>query len=152
MPAHVAAPEPWAELVAAIADGRLAEVIAAARDALCWRQNAHYSDAAFLERYRYCELMGPGGHSPHDTYSMGLLYLAPHTLYPGHAHPAEECYHILTHGSQWSAGGCAWQHRAAGERVLHRSGVVHAMCTVDYPLLACYLWRGDLTAPAELRN
>ncbi|NJN51782.1 MAG: hypothetical protein HC809_08390 [Gammaproteobacteria bacterium] len=133
-----------------VADPMLADRLRAAAAALCWRQNLTYTDQAFLARYRYCELVGPTGHARDHEHAMGLLYLAPHTTYPAHAHPASESYHVLTDGSQWSAAGSPWQDRRAGERIVHGSNVIHAMRTTRSALLAIYVWGGDLTRPATL--
>ena len=144
-------------------DGSVA-VVAAVRDAasaLRWRQNQSYSDTAFLPSYAYSELVGPSGHARHDRYAIGLLYLAPRTFYPAHAHPAEEAYHVLSGASEWwqgepagaaSAGSAADASalRAPGARVLHPSGVMHAMRSGSRPLLALYIWRGDIGVAAQL--
>lgn len=141
-----------------------AAVVAAVREAasaLRWRQNQSYSDTAFLPSYAYSELVGPSGRARNDRYAIGLLYLAPGTFYPAHAHPAEEAYHVLSGASEWwqgepagaaSAGSAADASalRAPGARVLHPSGVMHAMRSGSRPLLALYIWRGDIGVAAQL--
>ena len=115
-----------------------------------WRQNPTYTDEWFLGRYAYCELLGPNGLVPHMTASIGLLYLAPDTMYPPHAHPAEEAYHLLAGVSEWQAAADPLTWRSPGERMEHPSGVSHAMRSGPTPMLALYLWRGDLVTPARL--
>ena len=141
-----------------------AAIVAAVRDAaraLRWRQNQSYTDTAFLRSYAYAELVGPSGHARHDRYAIGLLYLAPGTFYPAHAHPAEEAYHVLAGASEWwqgelagaasaSSAADASALRAPGDRVLHPSGVMHAMRSGSRPLLALYIWRGDIGVAAQL--
>lgn len=151
-PSVVAAPNGWTDVLGGLVDPGLARSLADAADALCWRQNPAYVDTRFLASYRYCELIGPKGHAYSVEYAVGFLYLAPHTVYPMHDHPAQECYHVLTSGSQWRAGGGHWQQREQGERILHDSGVAHAMRTDDAALLAIYLWRGDIETPARLAS
>lgn len=119
-------------------------------DALCWRQNPNYTDRRFLDGYAYCELLGPSGHLHHDTISAGLLLLQPDLLYPEHAHPATETYVVLSGRSQWRQGNAHWQTRIAGELITHATMEVHAMHSGTDPLLAAYLWEGDLAQAARL--
>ena len=116
--------------------------------AMPWRQNPTYTDESFLRRYAYCELLGPTGLVPHAKVSVGLLYLAPGTFYPPHAHPAEEAYHLLAGASEWQAGAGVMTPRSPGDRMEHPSGVSHAMRSGKTPMLALYVWRGDLFTPA----
>lgn len=146
----VAMPGAWLEVTGAVGDPGLAHSLGDAASALCWRQNPSYTNQAFLGRYCYCELIGPKGHAHSDEYAVGLLYLAAHTEYPMHDHPAQECYHVLTRGSRWRVGSDDWQQRAPGDRILHDSGVAHGMRTHDSALLAIYLWRGAIETPARL--
>ncbi len=124
--------------------------LSALSDALVWRQNPNYTDRRFLDGYAYCELMGPSGHLHHDTISAGLLLLEPGLIYPEHAHPATETYVVLSGRAQWRQGDAGWQTRLAGERIMHASMEVHAMHNGSEPLLAAYLWQGDLTQAARL--
>ncbi len=82
--------------------------------AMPWRQNPTYTDESFLSRYAYCELVGPTGLVSHAKVSIGLLYLAPGTFYPPHAHPAEEAYHLLAGSSEWQAGSGVMTPRSPG--------------------------------------
>lgn len=116
---------------------------------MSWRQNPTYTDESFLARYAYCELLGPVGLMPHATISVGLLFLAPGTRYPPHAHPAEEAYHLLAGVSEWQAGAAPLTWRSPGDRMEHPGGVSHAMRSGTTPMLALYVWRGDLTTPSR---
>jgi quercetin dioxygenase-like cupin family protein len=115
-----------------------------------WRRNPGYSDPAFLERYAYTELVGPHGRIPHTEVSFGLLALAPHTLYPAHAHPAVESYVVLLGTADWCAGDAPWTPRPPGSLVHHPSGIAHAMRTADEPLVAAFFWTGALDTPARI--
>ncbi len=117
--------------------------------ALPWRQNPTYTDESFLGRYAYCELVGPTGLAPHAKVSIGLLHLAPGAFYPSHAHPAEEAYHLLAGSSEWQSGAGVMTRRSPGDRMEHPSGVSHAMRAGTTPMLALYVWRGDLVTPAR---
>ncbi|MDA1075570.1 MAG: dimethylsulfonioproprionate lyase family protein [Proteobacteria bacterium] len=127
----------------------LGPALSAARSLLHWQRNPNYAQAAFVHNYCYCELMGPEGHARNPHFALGLLYLNEHTHYPAHAHPAEEIYHVLTANSQWRSGSKAWQVHTAGDRIFHPARVPHEMKTHDQPLLALYLWRGDILTKAE---
>ena len=127
----------------------LAAMVRDALPSLVWRQNPTYRDAAFLARYAYCELVGPNGHVHADHMSAGLLALAPDTHYPSHAHPAEEVYHLLSGASAWQRGDEPWTQRLPGARIEHPSNVPHTMRASSEPLLALYLWRGAIAAPAR---
>ncbi len=119
-----------------------------ARD-LAWRQSYAPADfgQAFLDRYAWTELFGLSGPLASATVACGFLLLGPDTLYPAHAHAAEELYVPLAGAALWSRGGEGWVSRAPGEPIHHPSWVPHAMRTGAEPLLALYLWRGgDLAA------
>jgi mannose-6-phosphate isomerase-like protein (cupin superfamily) len=119
-------------------------------DALCWRQNPNYADQGFLDGYAYCELLGPTGHLFHDNVSVGLLLLQPDLIYPEHSHPATETYVVLSGHAQWRQGNASWRARAPGEIIHHTSMEAHAMHSGNEPLLAAYLWQGDLSQAARL--
>ena len=140
------------DLHALVTDAATQPVLAAlgvAAPWLRWQRNTTYRDADFLRRYAYCELLGPSGIAQHASFSAGLLYLAPRTFYPPHAHPAEEAYHVLAGHGTWQQGHAAAAVRPPGARVLHPPHVPHAMRSDHTPLLALYQWRGDITAPAR---
>ncbi len=139
--------------IAALSEPRREALIASLRrvsGSLRWQRNPTYTDPVFLRRYAYTELLGPSGPVPNTTISAGFLYLAPQTYYPPHAHPAEEIYHLIAGPSIWQQGDQPGTECGAGSRIVHRSGVAHSMRSGDQPMLALYLWRGDLSSPARL--
>ena len=148
---EVAAPIPLSvdELVGTERLEPLLTVLRAQMGRLKWRQNPTYTDKLILGRYAYCELLGPTGLVSHPTVSAGLLYLAPGTMYPPHAHPAEEAYHLLAGISEWQAGSAALTWRSPGDRMEHPRGISHSMRSGTTPMLALYVWRGDLATPAR---
>ena len=89
-------------------------------------------------------LIGGGG------YALGVLLLGPGLTYPPHAHPANEVYYIVGGSAEWRRGDGPWTSRATGSLVQHPSGLVHATRTGDDPLLALYLWWGDIETHARL--
>jgi hypothetical protein len=117
---------------------------------LHWRQNPTYADADFLVGYGYYELFGPVGHVRDDSTAIGLLLLAPHIVYPEHAHAATETYLVIGGRAQWRQGDGRWRERVAGERIEHGAHEPHAMRTAAGPLLAAYLWHDHLHERARL--
>src|SRR5262245_52312197 len=95
---------PAALAAAAAVDAQLARTLAALSPCLSWRQNPNYvrqpPARRFLENYGYAVIAGPGGIIP-ARLAAGVLLLGPGTLYPAHAHPAEEIYLVLDAMSAW---------------------------------------------------
>lgn len=124
---------------------------------LAWTQNPNYRRAPpsgdFLDRYGYAVIAGPRNGSPplveHATLALGVLLLGPATHYPLHRHPATEIY-VPLNAAEWWRGDGPWREEAPGAVILHPSGVPHATRTGGSPLLAIYLWSGDLATHARL--
>jgi mannose-6-phosphate isomerase-like protein (cupin superfamily) len=133
---------------------RLAVVLRELGPRLAWRQNPNYSTALpgthFLENYGYVEIVGRGGLAVSDRVAAGLLLLGPETAYPPHAHPATEHYFVLNGTARWGLGSGPSTVRPPGRLIYHPSGVPHEMRTEKEPLLALYLWQGDLLTAARL--
>ena len=125
---------------------------------LSWTQNPNYRrrppDPGFLDNYGYAVIAGPPqAASPplvvEHRLAMGVLLLGPGTHYPLHAHPAAELYLALGAGDWWRDAG-PWRHEAAGAVIHHPPHMPHALRAGPTPLLAAYLWRGDLATAARL--
>jgi hypothetical protein len=128
---------------------RLCTMLHDAAHELAWRQTYTPADvaagtieAAFLDRYGWCELIGPRGEIGSDRIACGFLLLGPDTHYPAHQHEAEELYVPLSGSAAWRQGNRDWQQRQPGTLIHHASSETHAMRTAAEPLLALYLWRG----------
>ena len=76
----------------------------------------------------------------------GLMHLPPHVNYPEHAHDATETWTILYGESEWNLGTAAKEDRLVrpGEHLHIESGVGHAVKTHEAPLLAFYIWTGEV--------
>jgi len=124
---------------------------------LVWSQNPNYRRKPpapdFLDRYGYAVIAGPGEGPPaligHAALALGVLLLGPRMLYPEHHHPATELYVPLNVGEWWRGSG-PWRTEAPGIVIHHGPEVVHATRAGDAPLLAIYLWSGDLGTHARL--
>ena len=124
---------------------------------LSWTQNPNYRrrppDASFLDHYGYAVIAGPADGPPalatDPRLALGVLLLGPGTHYPLHAHPAVEVYYTLTPGEWWRDDG-PWRQPPPGTAIYHPPNVRHATRAGFVPLLALYLWRGDLATHASL--
>lgn len=146
---HAASGTPAQALVPA-----LAELVGHAH----WTQNPHYRGqppaAGFLDAYGYFVLAGPADGPPAFVecpgLACGVLLLGPGTLYPAHRHPAAELYVPLAGDAAWQRGDDDWRDEPAGAVIHHAPGVSHAMRAGPGPLLAIYLWMGELAIHARL--
>ncbi|HKC96700.1 MAG TPA: dimethylsulfonioproprionate lyase family protein [Methylomirabilota bacterium] len=125
---------------------------------LSWAQNPNYRrrppDPTFLDHYGYAVVAGPADGPPalavDSRLAVGVLLLGPGAHYPLHAHPAIEVYYTLTAGAAWWRADGPWRCEPAGAFIHHEPGVRHATRAGASPLLAVYLWRGDLATHARL--
>jgi hypothetical protein len=125
---------------------------------LSWTQNPNYRrrppDATFLDNYGYAVIAGPADGPPalavDPRLALGVLLLGPHAHYPLHAHPAVEVYYTLTAAGEWWRDDGPWRTEPAETAIHHAPNVRHAARTGALPLLAIYLWSGDLATHASL--
>ncbi len=107
----------------------------------------------FLPRFANGEGIGPDGRLRHDRLILGLFLLGPDTLYPAHAHPAEEFYIVLdgTPAFQVGAGG-EFVARPPGSVILHHANVCHAIRSGGEAFYGVFGWRGEIDAPSWYRD
>ena len=138
--------------------GPAATVAAAARPfaaALGWRHWYRVDDRLpdFSQSYAHAEIVGPLGPVVSQDLRCGLILMAPHTLYPSHAHSAVELYLVLGGSAEWQRGAEPWARRPPGAFILHPTRIGHAMRSGAEPLLALYAWHGvlesDLVMPLD---
>lgn len=118
--------------------------------ALSWRYGypEHPEWPGLAERLAFAPLIGTRAPFTDAAAHLGLTLIAPATHYPLHAHPAIELYLVLSGTAEWRVSEAPFAPRPPGALILHASGIGHAMRTGTEPLLALYVWRGDLvTAP-----
>ncbi len=135
----------------------LAELYNAARNAFGQVRWTEFYEAdswskSFLPSFANGEGIGPDGRLQHDEIILGLFLLGPNTVYPEHAHPAEEFYLVLTGNPEFNVGGKGFEFHEAGSVVLHHSNVSHAIRTSDEPFYAIYGWRGEIGARSWYRD
>lgn len=167
---HIAAPVPpatlpvLAHLPRATAAGRLhlpaaGEALRTAAAGAAWTQTSAYvarpPGPRFLDGYAHATLAGPADGAPSGmtagggpSVALGLLLLGPGVHYPHHRHPADEVYLPLS-AARWSHEvGAPLREESPGELLHHRPEQAHAMGAGAQPLLAVYVWTGDVTASA----
>ena len=116
---------------------------------MAWSQNANYtadSAASTLKNgYCYAAISGPDGPVFRAAPRGGLALFGPGVDYPAHNHAPKEVYLVLTPGAQWQLDHGEWFDVQAGDVIYHRPWQVHAMRTLDRPMLAFAGWmeRGD---------
>lgn len=150
----------WDEAIASArrAGASLANTVDSLAPILSWTQNPNYRrtppDAGFLEHYGYAVIVGPADGPPalaiDPRLALGVLLLGPGTHYPLHSHPAIEVYYTLTEEGEWWRDAGPWRSEPSGSAIYHAPNVPHATRTQSSPLLAIYLWQGDLETHASL--
>ncbi|MCH1868084.1 dimethylsulfonioproprionate lyase family protein [Nocardioides sp. CFH 31398] len=147
---------------AAGVDAGLVELVRRLAPAAAWTQTADYllhpPSPGFLDGYAHATLVGPpdGGAAPDGEpttsgVSVGLLLLGRDVHYPPHHHPADEVYLPLGDADWLDDDATSYRARPAGSPLHHRPWQAHAMRTASRPLLAVYLWSGDVTTPSHWR-
>ncbi len=138
--------------------GPAAPVAAAARPfaaGLGWRHwyRVDHKLPDFSRSYAHAEIVGPSGPVVSQDMRCGFILMAPHTLYPAHAHSAVELYLVLGGTAEWQRGAEPWLRRPPGAFILHPSRIDHAMRSAEQPLLALFAWHGvlesDLVMPLD---
>ena len=109
-----------------------------------WRQTYSISEVGedFANRHCYFELIGPTGHFYNDAIRGFICYWGENLHYKWHSHEAEEMYYILG-GKALFRTKTMTKVLKASETRFHKSWESHAMETLEEPLLAFILWRGN---------
>jgi hypothetical protein len=103
----------------------------------------------FPVAHAFVSLIGGTGFIPADDFDLGLLLIAPRTLYRDHHHKAPELYVPLTGPHEWRFGiGESWTEYKAHTPIWNEPMQVHATLVRDIPFLALYAWTRDVTADA----
>jgi hypothetical protein len=111
---------------------------------LPWTEDGFVLPAAIQGRNAYAELIGPEGPLLSSQCRFGFYLQAPGCLYPAHSHAAEELYMILGGSAEWWVDGTDRFVPPVLGLVHHRPWQKHAMRTDVSPLLAMWVWLGDI--------
>ena len=109
-----------------------------------WQEASRGVPEFFAGGYAYANLADEAPPASDDPVRMGLLLQRAEIAYPGHAHDAEEFYFILRGEAHWRVDTQEFTARP-GDLIHHTPCALHAMETTDTPLLALWVWRGELT-------
>ena len=151
----------WDRALEAGARGGADPLVSALRalgPSLSWAQNPNYRRhppaPTFLDNYGYAVIAGPADGAlaivVDPRLALGVLLLGPETQYPLHEHPAVEVYYTLTSDGEWWRGTGPWRREPRATAIYHPPRVPHATRAGSSPLLALYLWRGNLATHATL--
>lgn len=146
LPAH---PLPAAKLIASDPGTTsppgmaLQQAITAAIPHLHWQHGYSAAEVGqdFLDRFCWCELIGPAGHFQSQTIRLTLAYWGPNLFYPRHHHRAEEIYSIVSGRALFHADGLPDADLGSEATRQHASNQPHAMTTQAAPVLTLVLWR-----------
>ena len=108
-----------------------------------WEEASRGVPEFFPGGYAYAMLVDEGSPADDDPIRIGLLLQRGDIAYPGHAHDAEEFYFILSGESHWRIDAQEFTARP-GDLIHHAPCAIHAMETGPAPLLALWVWRGNL--------
>ena len=136
----------------------LVSALRALGPSLSWAQNPNYRrhppGPTFLDNYGYAVIVGPADGPPAiavaPRLALGVLLLGPGAHYPRHEHPAIEIYYTLTSEGEWWKGAGPWRREPLATAIYHAPNMPHATRAGSSPLLALYLWMGDLATHATL--
>lgn len=136
-------------------DAALAAAIAAALPQLNWISYDAYPAAEigayFPKQHAFASLASPYDPAYALDFDLGLLLIAPHTLYRDHRHRAAELYLPLTGPTRWRFGiDAPWEIRQAGAPVWNPPHQLHATLVDDVPLLCLYAWTKDVHEAAQV--
>ena len=105
-----------------------------------WQYGYEKLPKALVEKYAYCEILGPRGPVVADSLIIGFVLFAPATTYPQHSHTEIEESYISVAGS-WSENNAAVF--SPGSLILNTPGTNHRITTGEVdPCLLAYAWTG----------
>lgn len=135
----------WLDTVAALPGARpLTASIRPIAVELPWQPAFRSPEADFHGDYTFCEIVGPDAPCRSAVSRFGLFLQAPDTDYPPHSHAAVEDYFVLSGMAAWQRGDESATPVPPGRRITHAPFEWHAMETLAEPLLAMWLWTGDI--------
>jgi quercetin dioxygenase-like cupin family protein len=125
--------------------GVLADAFTVIEPQLCWkvRDGADALGEQFRSGHANAAIIGLEGLEIRHDVRIGVSLMAPHRRYPDHRHPPEEIYIVLSDG-EWRQEANPWTARGSGDLVYNSPNIVHAMRSMERPLLAVwFLWTGQ---------
>lgn len=123
---------------------RLVEDFRAVEPFLVWRRRSfdETASANFEDGHANAMIVGPGGYEDRRDVWLGVTLMAPNVRYPDHTHAPEEVYLVLSKG-EFRNGPSGWFAPGVGGSFYNTPGIVHAMRSLDAPLLAFWALRSE---------
>lgn len=124
----------------------IARTIAELSNALDWRTSRamQFLDLT-RDRHAYVELGGPDGMFHCDDIRVGVYFQSADTVYPIHFHQAEEFYLVVAGTADWQKDDASFAPQPPGTLIHHLPMQHHATTTTGEPLLALWIWSGDIS-------
>ncbi len=145
--AAVTQPPALVHIAAALAEmphGALRTALEHCASRLPWTAGDLPKSESVQDGYAFIEIVGPDGLCGPDTLRFGLYLQAPTTFYPPHDHEAEEFYYVLSGDAEWQQSEGQFQAKQPGTLIHHLPRERHAMRTGKAPLLAMWIWAGNI--------
>ncbi|MEM9499531.1 MAG: dimethylsulfonioproprionate lyase family protein [Pseudomonadota bacterium] len=130
----------------------LVRLLAGLAGRFSWQQTYTAADLghAFLDKYGWSLLVGPGAPVECKTLLVGVMLLGPDLEYPVHRHSAEEVYLVLSGRASWQIAGSGWEIRTPGHVIHNPPWQPHGVRTDQgQPLLLGFVWNAG--APEKSR-
>jgi len=137
-------PPHLASALEAMAPGPLRSLLEIKTARLPWSLTESNVPPAIAGRLASTEIVGPDGLAMAEELRFGLFLQAPETLYPSHFHAAEELYLTLSGTPVWQKDDAPFSAIPPGTLVCHAPYQRLAIRTAADPLLAMWIWLGDL--------
>lgn len=112
---------------------------------LPWTDGGFALPEGIRGRNAFAEVVGPDGPFRCAQCRFGFYLQAPDCLYPAHSHAAEELYLILSGSVEWQLDESGPFIPPCPGLVHHRPWQKHAMRTGATPMLALWVWLGDIS-------
>ena len=107
---------------------------------LTWYQRQEPALPDFMRGHANAFIIGPSGLEQRSDVIVGVSLLAPEIEYPGHNHPPEELYVVMSDGD-WRQNKNPWHAPGLGGLVCNPANITHSMRSGPKPLLAIWcLW------------
>ena len=122
----------------------LARVLIECGHQLPWTAGDYELPPSIAGKNMFVELVGPEGPLVSEQITCGLYLQSPNSFYPPHNHSAEEFYYLLSGSAEWQKDDGKFSFLSAPKLVHHEPWQRHAMRTGEDPLLAFWVWFGDI--------
>lgn len=131
---------------------RLIDALVSENDHLHWvTGRTHYISQQFSANYSFAQIIGHGtrassiGLYASQSIAIGFSLQAPGLFYPPHYHAAVEFYGVLSGTARWQRESNPPELKPGGSSIFHETNVIHAMETLEDPLLNIWAWTGDMS-------